>query len=172
MSAFSEDILSLSIEDLVSLVYNRMLYNPNCLSHPHIQSRISEIVAYKGPVDNYNYSYPLITMLCMNAEVMCNGIIALLDNGVDPNISYTYEIEDAKITKRPLDAFIEFCTLDSEEERRVLCALLDYGADMTLIDEQWADPNSGCPAHLRDIKEFCDKYLAEKEELLCKEPGI
>lgn len=172
MADENQDISSMPIEELIYLVYIHMLRNSDFLSVPQIKSRLSEIVAYKGPICDYNYSFPLITTLCMKAEVMCDTIIELLDNGADPNISYTYEYGDVKITKRPLDAFIGFCTLDSEKERKVLCTLLDYGADMDLIDEQWADPNSGCPAHLRDIKDFCDKYLAEQEELLCKEPAI
>lgn len=173
MADQNQDISSMPIEVLISHVYKEINQNPNFLSHPLVLPRLSEIVAYKGPVDTSFFSFPLLTMLCMQSKNKSNAIITLLENGADPNMAHTIAIEaHTKITTTPLDAFIEFCTLDTEEERKVLRALLDYGADMDLISAQWENPEIGCPAHLRDIKEFCNNYLAEQEELSCKEPAI
>lgn len=170
MSEENQDISSMPIEVLISQIYRGLNQNPNFLSHPLVVPRLSEIVAYKGPVDTSFFSFPLLTMLCMHSKNKSNAIITLLENGADANMVYTIAIEaNTKITTTPLDAFIEFCTLHSEEERKVLRALLDYGADMDLISEQWENPEIGCPAHLQDIKEFCNKHLAEQEELSCKQ---
>lgn len=150
--------LALPVEDLISEICEC----PFLMEHPDINPRLKEIATFQ---DEY-MSPTLLFHLCKNPYARAEYIRLLLENGADPNAECNqYRIK----ILRPIDAFIEFNSFETEEDQRILQTLLDYGMDINLTSDYISGPE-GCAAHFREIKEFCDNYVSQQEALLCKQP--
>lgn len=151
-----QQIAEMPIEDLVSLFFHRQ---DGIIDHPDVKNRMQEIATYHNE-DDLDFG-PLLTEFCAGGLYL-KGIIALLENGADPNIVHVYHAGPT----RPLDAFLEYNSLDTEYQREALRTLLRYGADIHSISDYFDDT-----AHptVVEMIQYCKDFEMEME---CKEPSM